>query len=156
MKILATFTSTTLFLLGFRVLHSRAVPILRRSGHLPVFADTKCGYSPRCGDATSFDGRQPSSIPANGGSVPVTVPSAWVGRVFAKAPACGPKGEQCTVTEFNLGDFGSRDLCASAYPVGDMSGCGNDSPVQGCGPGDVKFTESARMRKAFRRDGSII
>ncbi|KAJ7112728.1 hypothetical protein C8R44DRAFT_677221 [Mycena epipterygia] len=160
--------------------------LLRRTGHVftlknncpnaiqPVIADTRCGYSPRCANATSYTGPQPSAISAKG-SAPVTIPSAWVGRVFANTPACGPKGEHCTVTEFNL-DTGSNytaqnydisniqgftqsvqitsDLCpthtvtctnadcgcANAYPIGDMSGCGHDAPVQACGPGDVKFT----------------
>ncbi|KAL1716429.1 hypothetical protein EV715DRAFT_275021 [Schizophyllum commune] len=30
--------------------------------------------------------------------------------------------------------------CKRAYPVGDMSGCGNDSPVKGCKAGDQPFT----------------
>ncbi|KAG5647374.1 hypothetical protein DXG03_000442 [Asterophora parasitica] len=30
--------------------------------------------------------------------------------------------------------------CKSAYPPGDLSGCGNDSPVHGCGAGDRTWT----------------
>ncbi|KAJ7493057.1 hypothetical protein B0H11DRAFT_1859027 [Mycena galericulata] len=158
--------------------------LYRRSGHAftlvnnctneiqPVIADTRCGYSPRCAGAASYTGPQPNSIPGQG-SIPVTIPSAWVGRIFATVPSCGPKGENCTVTEFNLdtgsqytaqsydisniqGFTQSRSLpkgpthtmtctnatcgCANAYPVGDTTGCGDDEPVQACGPGDVAFT----------------
>ncbi|KIK55026.1 hypothetical protein GYMLUDRAFT_887667 [Collybiopsis luxurians FD-317 M1] len=138
----------------------------------PVFADTKCGYSPRCADAASFTGPQPAAI-APGKSTTVTVPADWVGRVFAKVAKCGAKGEDCTMAEFNL-DTGSQytaqayDIsniqgftqsmsigaqgcdtvtctsancgCKNGYAPGDMSGCGNDSPVRGCGPGNIAFT----------------
>ncbi|KAJ7249270.1 hypothetical protein C8J57DRAFT_1079634 [Mycena rebaudengoi] len=30
--------------------------------------------------------------------------------------------------------------CANAYPIGDMTGCGNDSPVKACGKGNKAFT----------------
>ncbi|EJD55155.1 hypothetical protein AURDEDRAFT_50420, partial [Auricularia subglabra TFB-10046 SS5] len=30
--------------------------------------------------------------------------------------------------------------CKQAYRVGDMTGCGNDSPVRACGAGPVQFT----------------
>ncbi|KAF4614126.1 hypothetical protein D9613_007844 [Agrocybe pediades] len=30
--------------------------------------------------------------------------------------------------------------CKSAYPPGDLSGCGNDSPVRGCSAGDKTWT----------------
>ncbi|KAJ8088236.1 hypothetical protein PM082_022308 [Marasmius tenuissimus] len=137
-----------------------------------VVADTRCGYSPRCDDASSYTGPQPGSI-AGGTSKTVTIPSNWVGRIFAQNGACGEKGESCTVTEFNT-DSGdqftpqSYDIsniqgftqsvsvsadgcetvtctdvncgCTNAYPPGDISGCGNDSPVRACGAGNVGFT----------------
>ncbi|KAL0563654.1 hypothetical protein V5O48_018411, partial [Marasmius crinis-equi] len=137
-----------------------------------VIADTRCGFSPRCDDATSFTGAQPGSI-ASGTDKVVTIPSSWVGRIFAQTGSCGEKGDGCTVTEFNL-DSGdqftpqSYDIsniqgftqsvsiagagceqvtctnvncgCTNAFPPGDISGCGNDSPVRGCGAGDVGFT----------------
>ncbi|KIY49056.1 hypothetical protein FISHEDRAFT_28287, partial [Fistulina hepatica ATCC 64428] len=30
--------------------------------------------------------------------------------------------------------------CSEAYPVGDMTGCGDDAPVRACGAGDISFT----------------
>ncbi|KDQ08261.1 hypothetical protein BOTBODRAFT_59467 [Botryobasidium botryosum FD-172 SS1] len=30
--------------------------------------------------------------------------------------------------------------CSQAYPIGDLSGCGNDSPVRACGAGAKAFT----------------
>ncbi|KAI0318678.1 hypothetical protein OF83DRAFT_1170900 [Amylostereum chailletii] len=125
-----------------------------------------------CDGAADFTGAQPGSLAA-GASTAVTLPSAWVGRIFNQNGACGASGESCTVTEYNLdsGDFytpQSYDIsniqgytqsiqvsaagcdtvtctnancgCSSAYPVGDTSGCGNDSPVRACGAGDVSFT----------------
>lgn len=38
-----------------------------------------------------------------------------------------------TCTNVNCG-------CSSAYPPGDLSGCGNDSPVRGCSAGDHSWT----------------
>ncbi|KAH9481713.1 Pathogenesis-related protein 1A/1B [Psilocybe cubensis] len=38
-----------------------------------------------------------------------------------------------TCTNVNCG-------CANAYPPGDLSGCGNDSPVRGCSAGDHQWT----------------
>ncbi|KAJ7073602.1 hypothetical protein C8F01DRAFT_1097828 [Mycena amicta] len=67
----------------------------------PIITDTKCGYSPRCADAAAFSGRQPGQLAA-GASTTVTVDHSWVGRVFAAHPNCGPKGESCTLGEFNL------------------------------------------------------
>ncbi|KAI5900696.1 uncharacterized protein SCHCODRAFT_02482687 [Schizophyllum commune H4-8] len=156
----------------------------KRSGHVftlvnhckhavqPHIANTRCGYSPRCGDATDFKGAQPAKL-AVGKSTKVTIPSRWVGRIFNKTAKCGAKGESCTVTEFSL-DTGDKytpqayDIsniqgftqsiriksagcetatcrskscpCKQAYPVGDMSGCGNDSPVKGCKAGNQPFT----------------
>ncbi|KAF5336763.1 hypothetical protein D9758_016381 [Tetrapyrgos nigripes] len=137
----------------------------------PIIADTRCGYSPRCSDASSFTGAQPGSL-APGASRTVNVPNSWVGRVFNQNGACGAKGEGCTLGEFNLdsGDFftpQSYDIsniqgftqsiqigaagcatvtctnancgCSNAYPVGDLSGCGNDSPVRACGAGNIAF-----------------
>ncbi|KAL0569427.1 hypothetical protein V5O48_012531 [Marasmius crinis-equi] len=136
-----------------------------------VVADTRCGYSPRCADAASFTGAQPGSIGA-GQTKTVTIPSKWVGRIFAQNGRCGAKGESCTVLEYNL-DSGdqftpqSYDIsniqgftqsvqigaagcatvtcknancgCTNAYPIGDITGCGNDSPVRACGAGNVAF-----------------
>ncbi|KAF7292103.1 Thaumatin-like protein 12 [Mycena indigotica] len=138
----------------------------------PVIADTRCGYSPRCGDAASFSGQQPGQIGA-GQRKTVNIDARWVGRIFNKRGQCGPKGESCTLGEFNL-DTGDQwtpqayDIsniqgftdsiqisangcdtvtctnancgCRNAYPIGDTSGCGNDSPVRGCGAGAVPFT----------------
>ncbi|ESK89949.1 thaumatin-like protein 1-like [Moniliophthora roreri MCA 2997] len=135
----------------------------------PVIADTKCGYSPPTLPLN------PSQI-GSGESQTVTIPSNWVGRIFAQNGSCGPKGEGCSVTEFNL-DSGdaftpqSYDIsniqgftqsfqigaagcetvtctsadcgCKNAYPVGDISSCRNDSPVRGCGAGDVAFSGKA-------------
>ncbi|THU85970.1 hypothetical protein K435DRAFT_970478 [Dendrothele bispora CBS 962.96] len=137
-----------------------------------VVADTRCGFSPRCDDASSFTGAQPGNIAA-GTSKTVTIPSNWVGRIFNQNGNCGAKGDGCSMTEFNL-DSGnaftpqSYDIsniqgftqslqisapncatvtctnancgCANAFPVGDTTGCGNDSPVRACGAGDVPFT----------------
>ncbi|KAF7311723.1 Thaumatin-like protein [Mycena indigotica] len=138
----------------------------------PVITDTRCGYSPRCADAVPFSGPQPGQL-GPGQSKTVTVNARWVGRVFASHPQCGPKGESCTMGEFNLdsGDFftpQSYDIsniqgftdsmqiaasgcdtvtctnancgCRNAYPIGDLSGCGNDSPVHACGAGGIAFT----------------
>ncbi|KAJ7147889.1 hypothetical protein C8R43DRAFT_1237084 [Mycena crocata] len=138
----------------------------------PVIADTRCGYSPRCDNAVAYSGAQPQTLAA-GASQTVTVDSSWVGRIFASHPQCGPKGESCTMTEYNLdsGDFftpQSYDIsniqgftdsiqisaagcqtvtctnancgCSNAYPIGDLSGCGNDSPVRACGAGNIAFT----------------
>ncbi|KAJ7926219.1 hypothetical protein B0H13DRAFT_1090261 [Mycena leptocephala] len=138
----------------------------------PVIADTSCGYSPRCADAAKYSGPAPKTL-ASGASQTLTIDSAWVGRIFASHPACGPKGESCTITEYNL-DSGDAftpqtyDIsniqgftnsvqiaaagcdtvtctspscgCRSAYPLGDLSGCGNDSPVHACGAGNIAFT----------------
>ncbi|KAI0318672.1 hypothetical protein OF83DRAFT_1170893 [Amylostereum chailletii] len=138
----------------------------------PVIADTRCGYSPRCSDASSYTGPQPGSL-GPGATKAVTIPSDWVGRIFSQNGACGAKGEDCTLGEFNL-DTGSQftaqayDIsniqgftqsiqisaagcdtvtctnvncgCSNAYPPGDTTGCGNDAPVRGCGPGNIAFT----------------
>ncbi|KAJ7453204.1 hypothetical protein FB451DRAFT_1050417, partial [Mycena latifolia] len=138
----------------------------------PVITDTSCGYSPRCADAAKYSGPAPHTL-ATGASQTLTVDSSWVGRIFASHPACGPKGESCTITEYNLdsGDAftpqtydisniqGFTDSlqisaagcesvtctspscgCKNAYPLGDLSGCGNDSPVRACGAGGIAFT----------------
>ncbi|KAF5343099.1 hypothetical protein D9758_016014 [Tetrapyrgos nigripes] len=137
----------------------------------PVVADTRCGFSPRCGDASSFTGAQPGSV-APGTSKVVNIPNNWVGRIFNQNGACGAKGDGCTMGEFNLdsGDFftpQSYDIsniqgftqsmqisaagcatvtctnancgCANAFPIGDTTGCGNDSPVRACGAGNIAF-----------------
>nr|ALA44974.1 thaumatin-like protein 12 [Moniliophthora perniciosa] len=138
----------------------------------PIIADTRCGYSPRCSDAASYTAAQPNRLAA-GASQTVTIPSRWVGRIFAQNGRCGVKGESCSLTEFNL-DSGdvftpqSYDIsniqgftqslqinangcesvtctnvncgCRSAYPPGDLSGCGNDRPVRACGAGDIAFS----------------
>ncbi|KAJ7812649.1 hypothetical protein B0H14DRAFT_2459057 [Mycena olivaceomarginata] len=138
----------------------------------PIITDTSCGYSPRCADAAKYSGPAPTVL-APGASQTLNIDSKWVGRIFASHPACGPKGESCTITEYNL-DSGSQftpqtyDIsniqgftdsvqisaagcdtvtctnancgCTSAYPLGDTTGCGNDSPVRACGAGTVAFT----------------
>ncbi|KAJ4496298.1 hypothetical protein C8J55DRAFT_16280 [Lentinula edodes] len=136
--------------------------------------DTKCGYSTRCTDASSYTAAQPGVILA-GASVQVTIPASWVGRIYAEtvASSCGAKGEDCTIGEFNLdtGDIyaaqaydisniqgytqamsiqlqgcdtvtcTSEDCsCSNAYPPGDETGCGDDSPVRACGAGAIPAT----------------
>ncbi|KAJ3968900.1 hypothetical protein EV361DRAFT_923757 [Lentinula raphanica] len=136
--------------------------------------DTKCGYSPRCSDASSYSAAQPGAIPA-GGSATVTIPASWVGRIYAESSSssCGATGEDCTVGEFNLdtGDTYAQQAydisniqgftqamsisldgcdevacssascaCTDAYPPGDETGCGNDSPVRACGAGAIPAT----------------
>nr|ALA44973.1 thaumatin-like protein 11 [Moniliophthora perniciosa] len=170
----AQFSFFTLSLSPLLVLADHQFTLTNRCGNTitPVIADTRCGYSPRCDGAASYTSAQPSQM-ASGASQTVTVPSNWVGRIFAQNGSCGPKGEDCSVTEFNL-DSGdaftpqSYDIsniqgftqsfqigaagcetvtctsadcgCKNAYPVGDISGCGNDSPVRGCGAGNVAFS----------------
>lgn len=46
------------------------------------------------------------------------------------------QGDGCGLSECKEAGCGCKD----AYPVGDMSGCGDDQPVKGCGAGDVGFT----------------
>ncbi|EKM76080.1 hypothetical protein AGABI1DRAFT_116006 [Agaricus bisporus var. burnettii JB137-S8] len=147
----------------------------------PVIANVNCGYSPRCdtpgsggvpNPAISYNGPQPGNL-GPGASQTLNINRQWNGRIFAQNGACGPKGESCTQTEFNL-DTGNnftpqaydisniqgftqstaigvngcetvtcRDVgcpCRQAYPPGDLSGCGNDSPVRGCSAGDHQFT----------------
>ncbi|KAK7451238.1 hypothetical protein VKT23_012576 [Stygiomarasmius scandens] len=170
MKFLAIATA-----LGFAISASanHAFTLTNRCGSAvnAVVADTRCGFSPRCADASSFTAAQPGSI-APGTSKTVTIPSNWVGRIFAQNGRCGSKGDGCSLTEFNLdsGDFftpQSYDIsniqgftqslqisspgcatvtctnancgCANAFPIGDTTGCGNDSPVRACGAGDVSF-----------------
>jgi len=41
--------------------------------------------------------------------------------------------DSVTCTNVNCG-------CTNAYPLGDMSGCGNDLPVRGCSAGDKSWT----------------
>lgn len=138
---------------------------------LPRVADTRCGYSPRCKGAAKYSGKQPAKLGA-GKKVQFYINRNWVGRIYNKIKRCGPKGENCTMAEFNL-DTGSKwspqayDIsniqgftqsmaisakncasvtcktvkcpCKQAYKPGDMSGCGNDSPVRACGTGRVPF-----------------
>ncbi|KAJ4473778.1 hypothetical protein J3R30DRAFT_3511560 [Lentinula aciculospora] len=81
--------------------------------------DTKCGYSPRCTDASSYTASQPGAIPA-GGSTVVTIPANWVGRIFGQTDTsqCGAKGENCSVGEFNL-DTGDT-VTAQAYDISNI------------------------------------
>ncbi|KAK1231365.1 hypothetical protein PQX77_005527 [Marasmius sp. AFHP31] len=52
---------------------------------------------------------------------------------FTQSISTGAVGcETVTCTNVNCG-------CRSAYPPGDLSGCGNDSPVRACGAGDIAF-----------------
>ncbi|KII86557.1 hypothetical protein PLICRDRAFT_259166 [Plicaturopsis crispa FD-325 SS-3] len=85
----------------------------------PVFADTRCGYSPRCSDASSFSGAQPASLAA-GATTTVTVDDNWVGRLFAQNGKCGASGEDCTMLEFNL-DSGSQ-WTPQAYDISNIQG----------------------------------
>ncbi|KII86556.1 hypothetical protein PLICRDRAFT_259199 [Plicaturopsis crispa FD-325 SS-3] len=84
-----------------------------------VVADTKCGYSPRCDDASAYSGAQPGTIAA-GASASITIDNAWVGRIFAQNGNCGAKGEDCTISEFNL-DTGSQ-YTAQAYDISNIQG----------------------------------
>lgn len=138
----------------------------------PKVADTRCGFSPRCSDAVPFSGPQPGSL-APGASQDITINNNWVGRIFADNGNCGPAGDNCSMTEFNL-DANSfftpqtYDVshiqgftqgfaiaadgcaavtcavancgCANGFQPGDLTGCGNDSPVRACGAGPVGFT----------------
>ncbi|KAK7444097.1 hypothetical protein VKT23_015495 [Stygiomarasmius scandens] len=97
----------------------------------PVIADTRCGYSPRCDDAASFKGAQPGSLAA-GASKTVTIPSKWVGRIFNQNGSCGPKGEKCTITEFNL-DSGNQ-FTPQSYDISNIQGFTQSIQIgaQGC------------------------
>jgi hypothetical protein len=83
----------------------------------PRVVNTSCGYSPRC-PAGDFEAAQPATLAA-GASTTVTIPDEvrpfsilcasfififdqWVGRIFAE-DNCGSSGENCSITEFNLG-----------------------------------------------------
>uniref|UniRef100_A0A0W0FAP4 Uncharacterized protein n=1 Tax=Moniliophthora roreri TaxID=221103 RepID=A0A0W0FAP4_MONRR len=79
----------------------------------PVIADTKCGYSPPTLPLN------PSQI-GSGESQTVTIPSNWVGRIFAQNGSCGPKGEGCSVTEFNL-DSGDA-FTPQSYDISNIQG----------------------------------
>ncbi|KAH8818972.1 hypothetical protein DL96DRAFT_377105 [Flagelloscypha sp. PMI_526] len=167
--VLATATSSSFAMPQKRAGHQITIHNNCPGAVTPIITDTKCGYSPRCADAASYTDRQPNVL-QNGQSDTLTIPSNWVGRIFAQTGSCGVKGESCTVTEWNMdsGDFftpQSYDIsniqgftqsvqigmagcdtvtckdvncgCRSAYPPGDLSGCGNDSPVHACGSGDI-------------------
>ncbi|KAF9257437.1 hypothetical protein L218DRAFT_1017854 [Marasmius fiardii PR-910] len=84
-----------------------------------VVADTRCGYSPRCADASSYTGPQPGSIGA-GQTKAITIPSNWVGRIFAQNGHCGAKGESCTLTEYNL-DSGNQ-FTPQTYDISNIQG----------------------------------
>ncbi|KAF9078045.1 hypothetical protein BDP27DRAFT_1441362 [Rhodocollybia butyracea] len=111
-----------------------ATPLLysRRSGHeftlinkcnreiQPIFANTACGYSPRCDGAGHYTGAQPDPI-APGATATASAPYAFVGRVFDKTSGeCGPSGEGCSIGEFNL-DTGSA-YTAQAYDLSNIQG----------------------------------
>ncbi|KAJ7473749.1 hypothetical protein B0H11DRAFT_2236235 [Mycena galericulata] len=86
----------------------------------PIIADTSCGYSPRCGAGVAdYSGPQPTTL-APQGSQTLTIDTAWVGRIFASHPACGPKGEDCTITEYNL-DSGSF-FTPQTYDISNIRG----------------------------------
>lgn len=175
-------------MLGIVSLMLLAIPTVSVTGHQftavnrcsytihPVIANTNCGYSPRCNTpgsggvpnpAIPYTGPQYGALEP-GASETLSINQQWNGRIFTQNGSCGPKGESCTITEFNL-DTGNAftqqayDIsniqgftqsiqisvngcdtvtctnpncgCANAYPVGDLSGCGNDSPVRGCSAG---------------------
>ena len=44
----------------------------------------------------------------------------WVGRIFANTGSCGPKGESCTITEWNMdsGDF----FTPQSYDISNIQG----------------------------------
>ncbi|KAJ8091099.1 hypothetical protein AAF712_007686 [Marasmius tenuissimus] len=84
-----------------------------------VIANTRCGYSPRCGDAVDFTGAQPGTIAA-GKSKTVTIPSRWVGRIFNQNGKCGAKGEKCTILEYNL-DSGNQ-FTPQSYDISNIQG----------------------------------
>ncbi|KAJ7696900.1 hypothetical protein B0H14DRAFT_3174535 [Mycena olivaceomarginata] len=64
-----------------------------------------------CADAAKYSGPAPTVL-APGASQTLNIDSKWVGRIFASHPACGPKGESCTITEYNLGarSFSAFDI----------------------------------------------
>jgi len=86
----------------------------------PVFANTACGYSPRCDGAGHHTGAQPDAI-APGETGFATAPYAWVGRLFdSTSGSCGPSGEDCSIGEFNL-DTGSV-YTAQSYDLSNIQG----------------------------------
>jgi len=52
---------------------------------------------------------------------------------FTQSVSIGAKGCQSTTCT------SVKCPCTQAYPPGDISGCGNDSPVRGCGAGNIVF-----------------
>ncbi|THU96927.1 hypothetical protein K435DRAFT_796948 [Dendrothele bispora CBS 962.96] len=104
-----------------------------------VVADTRCGYSPRCADAASFTGQQPGSI-APGASKSVTIPSKWVGRIFAQNGSCGAKGESCTITEFNL-DSGDQ-FTPQTYDISNIQGFTQSIQIGAAGCDTVTCTNA--------------
>ncbi|KAF5388636.1 hypothetical protein D9757_004838 [Collybiopsis confluens] len=105
----------------------------------PIFADTKCGYSPRCTDASSYIAAQPAIIAA-GASRAVTVPASWVGRVFAQIDTCGELGEDCTMAEFNL-DTGN-EYTPQAYDISNIQGYTQSISVSAAGCDTVTCTDA--------------
>ncbi|TFK40213.1 hypothetical protein BDQ12DRAFT_721675 [Crucibulum laeve] len=174
---------STLALFGATQAHQFTFVNRCSSSVKPVIANVNCGYSPRCtapfsggsgvpNPAISYTGAQPNTLAA-GASQTLTINSQWNGRIFNQNGRCGPKGESCTLGEFNL-DTGNQftaqayDIsniqgftqsmqiavngcetvtctnvkcgCRNAYPPGDLSGCGSDSPVRGCSAGSHSWT----------------
>ncbi|KAF8129091.1 hypothetical protein K438DRAFT_2032593 [Mycena galopus ATCC 62051] len=53
---------------------------------------------------------------------------------FTQSISLGAEGcDTVTCTSANFS-------CEDAYPIGDMTGCGNDLPVKVCGAGNIAFT----------------
>ncbi|KAH7100176.1 hypothetical protein BKA62DRAFT_620347, partial [Auriculariales sp. MPI-PUGE-AT-0066] len=114
----------------------------------PTFADTRCGYSPRCGDAASYKSKQPGDL-KSGKTAKYRVPSKWVGRVFnRKNKKCGKKGENCTMGEFNL-DTGSQ-WTPHAYDISNIQGFTQSIAMRGEGcPTVTCRTASCSCKQAY-------
>jgi len=153
MAYLRTFISTCIGVLFLLVCPTLGAPLSIRQStdHLftlvnkctdsvtPVFANTMCGYSPRCTGAAAYTGAQPGSLDA-GATTTVTVPYAWVGRVYNEISACGDLGWDCTVTEFNL-DTGS-EYTAQNYDISNIQGFTQSIGIAAAGCDTVACTSA--------------
>ncbi|KAE9400365.1 Osmotin, thaumatin-like protein [Gymnopus androsaceus JB14] len=106
----------------------------------PIFANTACGYSPRCDGAGYYSATQPGTIAGGGGTATATAPYAWVGRLFAQTGSCGASGEGCTMTEFNL-DTGSA-YTAQNYDISNIQGFTQSISIEAAGCDTVTCTSA--------------
>ncbi|TFK69708.1 hypothetical protein BDN72DRAFT_767627, partial [Pluteus cervinus] len=118
-------------------------------GIQPAIANTNCGYSPRCNNPGSggvWNGRVFAKASQCGGAgencsigeFNLDTGDNWTPQAYDISNIQGfsqslqiAVGGCDTVTCTSPGCS-----CTQAYPIGDTSGCGNDSPVRGCGAGD--------------------